>query len=374
MRRSLKAVAGSKCGRTLCIPSRDREGAVSPQTDRRLKRVDQSTEERLCRPATREFRSAIEPRTRPLFSRLNWPTPLMSSATGFESKCNPWPPGPSRIPSESTERFLSRLRKLGFETRQRNALAAITTGAAARLLRQGQPLVKFIEQVEYNGRRLAKLNLPPSAVLRALKEYDRSWIASLERPASGGGSFRWVREQLHFCVTLTLNNAYYRVREAETQSFYEQFRIELEARNLEELLHRFLKSLIEVSRADAGRLYMLNEEESAWVRKAGLPQVAASEGSGAEFSITALPGIRKKLARPQYLLLGPDNRSRNCASLVLEPAWANDLRSCWSIPLATGGRTAGVMQFGFRKEYEWLPRERELLAASAERCLMAAQK
>ena len=281
---------------------------------------------------------------------------------------------PSRIPSESTERFLSRLRKLGFETRQRNALAAITTGAAARLLRQGQPLVKFIEQVEYNGRRLAKLNLPPSAVLRALKEYDRSWIASLERPASGGGSFRWVREQLHFCVTLTLNNAYYRVREAETQSFYEQFRIELEARNLEELLHRFLKSLIEVSRADAGRLYMLNEEESAWVRKARLPQVAASEGSGAEFSITALPGIRKKLARPQYLLLGPDNRSRNCASLVLEPAWANDLRSCWSIPLATGGRTAGVMQFGFRKEYEWLQRERELLAASAERCLMAAQK
>jgi hypothetical protein len=104
--------------------------------------------------------------------------------------------------------FLSRLRKLGVETRQRNALAAITTGAAARLLRQGQPLVKFIEQAEHNGRRLAKLNLPPSAVLRALKEYDRLWIASLKRPASGGGSFRWVREQLHFCVRLTLNITY----------------------------------------------------------------------------------------------------------------------------------------------------------------------
>jgi signal transduction histidine kinase len=270
--------------------------------------------------------------------------------------------------------FLRRLRKLGFETRQRNALAAITTGAAARLLRQGQPLVKFIEQVEYNGRRLAKLNLPPSAVLRALKDYDRLWIAALERPASGGGSFRWVREQLHFCVTLTLNNAYYRVREAETQSFYEQFRIELEARNLEELLHRFLSSLVEVSRADAGRLYMLNEEESAWVRKAGSPPGEALEGNGAEFSIPALPGLRKKLSKPHYLLLGPDNHHGNGASPVLDPDWAKSLRSCWSIPLATGGRTAGVMQFGFRKEYEWLPRERELLAAAAERCLMAAQK
>jgi signal transduction histidine kinase len=32
------------------------------------------------------------------------------------------------------------------------------------------------------------------------------------------------------------------------------------------------------------------------------------------------------------------------------------------------------MQFGFSKAYEWLPREQELLAAAAERCLMAAQK
>ena len=39
-----------------------------------------------------------------------------------------------------------------------------------------------------------------------------------------------------------------------------------------------------------------------------------------------------------------------------------------------GGRTAGVMQFGFINAYEWLPREQELLAAAAERCLMAAEK
>ncbi len=32
------------------------------------------------------------------------------------------------------------------------------------------------------------------------------------------------------------------------------------------------------------------------------------------------------------------------------------------------------MQFGFTRAYEWLPREQELLAAAAERCLMAAEK
>ena len=32
------------------------------------------------------------------------------------------------------------------------------------------------------------------------------------------------------------------------------------------------------------------------------------------------------------------------------------------------------MQFAFSRSYEWLPREQELLAAAAERCLMAAEK
>ncbi|HLH44371.1 MAG TPA: GAF domain-containing sensor histidine kinase [Bryobacteraceae bacterium] len=270
-------------------------------------------------------------------------------------------------------KFLCRLRTLGFEARQRSALLAITPGAALRLLRQRRPLLKFIEQVEYNGRRLAKLNLPPSAVLKALKEYNRLWIAHLERPASAG-NLRWVREQLHFCVTLTLNNAYYQVREAETQSFYEQFRIELESRNLEELLRRFLESLIKASRADAGRLYMLNEEQSAWTRKAKWPHEDSSPSDDASDSIPAPAPLRKRISKPQCVLLGsPDSHERS-ASLALDPAWARRFQSCWSIPLATGGRVAGVMQLVFRKPYEWLPREKELLGAAAERCLMAAEK
>jgi signal transduction histidine kinase len=60
--------------------------------------------------------------------------------------------------------------------------------------------------------------------------------------------------------------------------------------------------------------------------------------------------------------------------VLLEPGWKDKFQMCWSIPLAAKGRTAGVMQFAFSKPYEWLPREQELLAAAAERCLMAAEK
>ncbi len=294
-------------------------------------------------------------------------------------------------------RFLGRLRALNLEPKQRTALAAITPGAAARILARGDAPMQFIEQVEYNGRRLAKLNLPPSAILEALQEYDRLLGPLLQGlSAEEQANFQWVREQLHFCVTLTLNNAYYQVREVETKAFYELFRIELESRNLEELLRRFLESLVNVCRADAGRLYMLSEDGSAWLLKANATQPtgevlvtprkvsALRRGSAArpkplfahahaepkdEVSVPNRPGLAARLAKPRYM-----NGRVTTPDALLDEQWQKQFVSCWSIPLAADGRTAGVMQFGFEKPYEWLPREQELLAAAAERCLMAAEK
>ncbi len=271
-------------------------------------------------------------------------------------------------------RFLARLKKRQCEPRQfepkiRMALACITPGAAARILASGQPPLKFIEQVEYNGRRLAKLNLPPSSIVEALQEYDRLLTPMLRKLLPNEyANFQWVREQLHFCVILTLNNAYYQVREAETQAFYELFRVELESRKLDELLRRFLDALVQVCHADAGHLYLLNDKRSAWVLRAQ----AQTRGQDKP-TLLEVPNGRARmrtLAHSRQIEL----KDAGLGTLLLEPAWKGRFQTVWSIPLATGGRTAGVMQFGFSKAYEWLPREQELLAAAAERCLMAAEK
>ena len=74
---------------------------------------------------------------------------------------------------------------------------------------------------------------------------------------------------MHFCVILTLNNAYYQVREAETQAFYELFHSELESQNLEQLLKRFIGTMVSLCTADAGHLYLLNAQTGAWEWKAG---------------------------------------------------------------------------------------------------------
>src|SRR5580698_2576290 len=211
-------------------------------------------------------------------------------------------------------KFQKRLRELEFLPKQRSALAAITPGAAARVLVQGEPPLKFIEQVEYNGRRLAKLNLPPSAILEALQEYDLALSPTLKALIpEEDANFRWVREQLHFCVILTLNNAYYQVREAETQAFYELFRIEMEANNLEELLRRFLESLVHVCHADAGRLYMLNEGATEWVLRAASPKPEP-------FSAPNRAGLIKKLSKARFLN-GHGHAAGASTGVILDESW-----------------------------------------------------
>jgi signal transduction histidine kinase len=262
-------------------------------------------------------------------------------------------------------RFLGTLKQRRFDARQRAALAAITLGTAARLLAAGQPLLKFLEQVEYNGRRLAKLNLPPSAIVGALAEYDRLLapvLGSLDLAETE--NFRWVREQLHFCVILTLNNAYYQVREAETQAFYELFRVEVESRNLDDLLDRFLLALAQFCHSDAAHLYLLDDEGGRWIPRARLGRGGPRKGPVGNDGRLA-----RALSRPRHIQAG--DPAEWC---LLDPSWGSRFASCWSIPLASDGRLAGVMQFAFSKSYEWLPREQDLLAVAAERCLMAADK
>jgi signal transduction histidine kinase len=269
-------------------------------------------------------------------------------------------------------RFLARLQELGFDPKQRRALAALTPGAAARILSKGQRIAVFLEQVEYNGRRLAKLNLPPSGVVEALAEYDRLLTPLLVRLLPGEHrNFQWVREQLHFCVILTLNKSYYQVREIEARAFYELFRAELEARGLEDLLGACLAVLARFCGAQEAHFFLLNDEQSAWVLKA-TAGLNGRRKKPKRLEVAAAPGQasrNRQLATPRSIRAG--GRSAQC---LLDASWLGRFASGWSVPLASGDRVAGVMQFGFAKPYDWLPREQELLLGAAERCLLAAEK
>ncbi len=207
----------------------------------------------------------------------------------------------------------------------RRALLACAPTAAARL----RSLEQFVEQVEYNGRRLAKLNLSPAGVGEALDRFD-----SLLAPRIAN-RFQPAREQLRLATLFTLNEAFYGVREAETQAFFGLYRAETEARNLEDLLRRFVGILTQAFRARAGRLIL-------------------QEG-----------GRDRKLSRPLYIERGEADER-----LVADTSMRGRHASYWSYPLGE----AGLIQFGFAAPYPWLPRELTLLGAVAGRCGEAIER
>jgi signal transduction histidine kinase len=225
---------------------------------------------------------------------------------------------------------------------RRRALAAVTLGAAARLLSAGKTPADFLEQVAYNGRRLAKLNVPPQAASRFLREYD---AAARQALGKAGDGFRAAREQLRLATLLALERAFYEVREAETQAFYGLFRAEVEARDLDDLLRRSVEILTRTLRARAGRLLLTGGREEP------------------------SPAVMRRLGRPRYVEGGSPEEA-----LILDPAMRGGYASYWSVPLRYQGRVGGVAQFGFTEPYRWLPRELALLDAAAERCLAAAER
>lgn len=232
------------------------------------------------------------------------------------------------------------------DARRVTALSLITSGAAARLASAGRPAADFFEQVAYNSRRLAKLNVPPMEVVEALGEYDRQLDGLLaKRYPRQHAALQGVRQQLHFRTLLAVNNAYYQVREAETQAFYGLLRAEMEATGLDDLLQRFILILTRTFRAQAGRMIPFGDR----------PPMASS--------------VLKRLARPCYIAAGSRDEE-----LVLDRGMRGVFQSYWSIPFFSGGHLAGLIQFGFPTPYRWLPRELDLLDAFAERCLRGAER
>ncbi len=263
--------------------------------------------------------------------------------------------------------FRQRLRGKNYDQKQLKALSAITPGAAAKLLGPDRPAADFFEQVEYSGRRLAKLNVPPAEIVSALRVYDAGLNPLLKKLAPADyGSFQLTREQLHFCVVLSINNAFYQVRDAETQAFYDLFRAELEAESLDEMLQQFLQNLTRICQAQVGRL-LLVDSKSEW--RARAEAGAESEKSAGGWANRVGLNLLKQLSKTRYIVRGEE-----AEKLILDRSLAGKYRSYWSVPLVAHADLSGVIQLGFSTERSWLPRELQLLDSAVDQCLQAAEK
>lgn len=233
-------------------------------------------------------------------------------------------------------------------------MEAISFGAACRMLANLSGPDIFLEQVQYSGRRLAKLGMSPRRAIDALHLYHEAAFWPLDGP-----DYVWARELVETATALALNNAFYDVRESETEAFYELFRSELESRSVRELLQRSLEILVKVFHAGAGHIFLLNSESAAWECEAAVPESMVR-------AVPASAGLASAMARPRCL--------SKMSRAVLDPGWECRFQTFWSVPLSISGRVAGVLQLAFARFYPWLPRERDLLVVAGERCLSGVEK
>ena len=260
--------------------------------------------------------------------------------------------------------YLARLKKMGFDGPVSAVLEKLTVGAAADILNAGRPLADFLEQVEYGGRRLANYHIAPDragAALLAYRPARSPLLAGLTPEARD--RMRQARHQLHLCTMIAVNRAAFTVRETEARALLDLFRDELTAGAPLPLLDRFLSTLTRFCRAVRGRLYLFDEATGDWASRSG----AGVSTKQAHYRLA--PGSNRLLS----LFLDLDTAGSS-AACVVDPAWRARYPSCWSVPLLDGDTLAGVFQFAFSKPYPCLPRERELLAAAAERCSLAMEK
>ena len=143
---------------------------------------------------------------------------------------------------------------------------------AARFLINHQTLKHFFEDVEINGRHLARLNVAPEDVTRAIRICDE-----VIDTAVADSEFAWAREQLTFCTILALNNAYYEVREAEARAFYELLHIDVQSSNADVLYRRFVEAMAKSCGAAAGHVFVLSEDGRFWQLKASTAQAASAK-------------------------------------------------------------------------------------------------
>ena len=222
-------------------------------------------------------------------------------------------------------KFLALLRKRRYGAVERRALLAISPCAAARL----GSIEKFLEQVEYNGRRLAKCNLSPDAAGQVLRQFDEMLEPLVE------GRFGPSREQLRWATLLALDRAYYRVREAESQALFGIYRAGAEGADSGELTRRLVRLLARAFHARAGGLLVKEAE------------------------------LDRRLRQPLYIEQGSADER-----WIADPALRGRYASYWSYPL----NESVAIQLGFPVPYPWLPRELELLEAAAEHFRKATER
>src|SRR5262249_21169661 len=207
------------------------------------------------------------------------------------------------------------------------------------------------------------------AVARSLELYLLScdpYISGLfpEREAEAKAAL----EMLSSVSFVIVSGAYFDAQTAESQALLTVLDAELAAGDARMLLQRVLDVTTRTFQASVGAV-LLHEPGSDSLK------VSASTGFDVklpdDFRIEIGTGFAGKIAAngEPYMILDTSAGGDPFAPVIRTRA-----KTLWGVPLKADGHSIGVLAIGFPKPYEWLPTERELMRAIADRTALAIER
>ncbi|MGE5205160.1 MAG: ATP-binding protein [Chlamydiota bacterium] len=257
-----------------------------------------------------------------------------------------------------------------FDGRAMTALERLNLGTGFAIFCQCD-FQTFAENLSYFGTRLAKLQVDAGAVARSLELYElfcETYVAKAfqERRSEIVAALEMFSSAAFVAVSL----AYFETQKSASSALLSVLDAELTAPDLSALLRKVLEITAGTFGAQLGTI-LLREPEGDALR------LAAAVGFGSEleedYCVRPGEGFSGKVAtgtEPDLLVLeGSDDQDE--ASPILR----RNAKSIWAVPLKKNSEeTIGVLEIGFAVPYRWMPTEKELMRAMADRSALAIDR
>ncbi len=257
--------------------------------------------------------------------------------------------------------------EFGFDGRTLAALERLTP-AAGSVYFCHDDFPGFEENLQYFGTRLSKLQVDTRAVARCLELYQLTcdpYLSGLfpERE----GEAKAALEMLSSVSFVIISGAYFDAKTLESNALLSLLDAELAADRLSVLLQKVMEITIRTFQASMGAI-LLREAEHDHLHVANA--VGLDHEVPEDFKVAIGHGFGGKIAASGEPAMVLDTSAEGSFSAIVRAK----AKSLWGVPLKVEGETIGVVAIGFPKPYEWLPTERELMRAIADRAALAIER
>lgn len=267
-----------------------------------------------------------------------------------------------------TNKWRERLVKdFGFDGRTLAALERLTP-AAGSVYFCHDDFPGFEENLQYFGTRLSKLQVDTRAVARCLELFQLAcdpYLSGLfpERE----GEAKAALEMLSSVSFVIISGAYFDAKTVESNALLSLLDAELAADDLSVLLQKVMEITTRTFEASMGAI-LLRDAETNHLRLANA--VGLDDVLPEDFKVALGEGFTGRIAAAGEPAMVLDTSTEGPFSPMIRAK----AKSLWGVPLKAEGETIGVMAIGFPKPYEWLPTERELMRAIADRAALAIER